>query len=71
MDIDRYAVATLQGVFLRSYLRLLPATGPAQRIDISSLADGVYWVYAHNKRTKKMVRVGSFEIDRQQVGFVR
>lgn len=71
MDIDRYAVATLQGVFLRSYLRPLPATGPAQRIDISSLADGVYWVYAHNKRTKKMVRVGSFEIDRQQVGFVR
>lgn len=75
MDIDRYAVATLQGVFQRSYLRPLPATGSAtesaQRIDISSLADGVYWVYAHNKRTKKMVRVGSFEIDRQQVGFVR
>ena len=37
----------------------------------AALADGVYWVYAHNKRTKKMVRVGSFEIDRQQVGFVR
>lgn len=71
MDTDHFAIGSLQGNLLRNYLHASQSTDGAPQIFIGGLADGVYWVYAHNKRTRKMVRLGAFEIDRQGVGFIR
>lgn len=70
MDIDHFVITTLQGNTVGDYLWPLPGTAKAPRLAISSLPDGVYWVFAHNKKTRKRIRLGSFEIDRNGVGMV-
>ena len=70
MDADYFAIGSLQDNLLRSYLHTTADGQNAPRLFIGGMADGVYWVYAHNKRTRKMVRIGSFEIDRNSVGFI-
>ena len=70
MDMDYCAIFSLQGQCLKDNIRLLPDHRDAQRIYIGGMEDGVYWIYAHNRRTKKLVRLGSFEVDRKAAGFV-
>lgn len=69
MDIDYYAISSLQGVRIRSYLQALSGTDGSLRLFVGGMEDGVYWVYAHNKRTRKMARVGAFEINRKAIAY--
>ncbi len=62
MDINYYAIQSLEGNRVRSYLQPIRDKDGTLRLFIGVLPNGVYWVTAHNKRSKKFYRVGSFEM---------
>lgn len=62
VDINYYAIQSLEGNRIRSYLQPIRNNDGTQQLFIGVLPDGVYWVTAHNKRTNKYYRVGTFEI---------
>lgn len=62
LDINYYAIQSLEGNKIRSYVQPVRDADGSIRLYIGMLPDGVYWISAHNKRSNKLYRVGSFEI---------